>query len=90
MNYTFLFGILMCLTILIPAALRTFSKAMNRRLARKLATGPVGILLKHDYNYAMDLSRMVSDGDLSLTEATVIADNWLQQNRGQVGVRPTH
>jgi len=80
MNYTFLIGTLMCLTILIPAAVRTFSNVMNRKLARKLATGPVGILLKHDYNYAMDLSRMVSEGDLSLGEATVIADNWLSKH----------
>ena len=80
MNYTYLIGTLMCLIILIPAALRIFSKIMNRRLARKLATGPVGTLLKHDYNYAMDLSQMVSEGDLSLTEATTIADNWLSNN----------
>ena len=77
MNYTCVVGTLVGLVILIPAALRLFSKAMNRRLARKLAMGPVGILLKHDYQYAMDLSRMVSEGELSHTEASRIADIWL-------------
>jgi hypothetical protein len=81
MNYTHVVGTLVGLAILIPAALRIFSKTMNRRLARKLATGPVGILLKHDYQYAMDLSRMVSEGDLSHTEASRVADNWLSGNK---------
>jgi len=83
MNYTYLIGALLSMTLLIPAALRLFSSIMNRRLARKLATGPVGLLLKHDYHYAMNLSRMVSEGELSVAEAGKLANDWMLRNRSQ-------
>lgn len=87
MNYTYFIGSLMCFLIFIPAALRTYSKRMHRRLARRLASGSVGALLKHEYNYAMELSQMVSEGDLSVADVTVMADNWLLRNTDS-GVLP--
>ena len=85
MNYTCLIGALLSMTILIPAAIRLFSSILNRRLARKLATGPVGILLKHDYHYAMNLSRMVSEGDMSVAEAGKLANDWMLRSRSGGG-----
>ena len=85
MNYTYLIGIILGMIILIPAALRLTSSMMNRRLARKLATGPVGLLLKHDYHYAMDLSRLVSAGDLSPAEAGKLANDWMMRSKGLGG-----
>jgi len=82
MNYGYTIGILISLILLIPAALKMYSKISNRRLARKLATGSVGALLRYDYNYAMSLSRMVSEGDLSLQDAAAIADSQLKRNIG--------
>lgn len=79
-DYAILFGCVLILALLTPAMVRTISHAMNRRLARKLAKGPVGQLLKHDYNYAMELSRMVSEGDLSLSKASNIAKHRLNRN----------
>ena len=88
MNYTYLAGTLIALVVLIPAALRIFSRIMNRRLARRLATGPVGLLLKHNYRYAMDLSQMVSTGELSVADAGKLANNWMLQRESRSGVGP--
>jgi len=85
MNYTYLIGIILGMIILIPAALRLASSMLNRRLARKLATGPVGLLLKHDYHYAMDLSQLVSAGDLSPAEAGKLANDWMLRSKGRGG-----
>lgn len=85
MNYSYLIGILLGMLILIPAALRLASSMLNRRLARKLATGPVGLLLKHDYHYAMDLSRLVSAGDLSPAEAGKLANDWMLRSTDRGG-----
>ena len=76
-DFTFIIGCVLILALLTPTVARVVSHAMNRRLARKLAKGPVGQLLKHDYNYAMELSKMVSEGDLSLSEVTNIAEHCL-------------
>ncbi len=89
MNYTYWVGAILCLVLLIPAAMRAVSKALNRKLARRLATGPVGVLLQHNYSYAMDLSRMAADGELSEAEAGALAESWLFRNLpfmdGQLG-----
>lgn len=85
MNYTYIIGIILGMIILIPAALRLVSSMMNRRLARKLATGPVGLLLKHDYHYAMDLSQLVSAGDLSPAEAGRLANDWMLRSKNRGG-----
>lgn len=80
MDYLILIGCILTLALLTPAMVRALSHAMNRRLARKLATGPVGVLLRHDYPYAMELSNMVSEGNLSVAEASELADNWIHMH----------
>ena len=86
MNNTYIIGILLGMIILMPAALRLAARLMNRRLARKLATGPVGLLLKYDYRYAMDLSRLVSAGERSPAEAGKLANDWILRNKGRGGL----
>ena len=76
-NYALILGCILVLALLTPAMAKAVSHAMNKRLARKLAKGPVVLLLKHDFNYAMELSKMVSQGDLSLAEVTKIAEHCL-------------
>ena len=83
-NYALIFGCILVLVLLTPAMAKTISHAMNRRLARKLAKGPVGLLLKHDFNFAMELSKKVSKGDLSVAEVTKIAEHCLWE-AGKVG-----
>lgn len=84
MTYFAIFiGCVLILTLLTPGVVRALAHASNRRLARKLAKGPVGLLLKFDYNYAIDLSKMVSKGDLSLSDATSIAEHCLKDKTAE-------
>jgi len=79
MFYLFLAGWAACMITLIPVTRRVITGIINRRMARRLETGPVGMLFKHDYNYAMVLSNMVAEGDLNIKDATELADDLLQQ-----------
>ena len=65
------------LAIRIP---KLISRVLNRRLARKLAEGPVGYLMRYDYDYAMDLSSAVFSGETTLRQASKQAEIWIRLN----------
>jgi len=79
MFYLFLAGWAACMILLIPATRRTVTGVINRRMARRLATGPVNTLFKHDYNYAKVLTHMVAEGDLHIEDATGLAHDRMKQ-----------
>lgn len=79
MFYLFLVGWAACMVVLIPATRRVITGIINRRMAGRLATGPVGMLFKHDRNYAMVLSNMVAEGDLDIDDAAALAHDRMQQ-----------
>jgi|GEM_PF-898968 len=79
MFYLFLAGWAAYMILLIPATRRAVTGVINRRIARRLATGPVNTLFKHDYNYAMVLSHMVAEGDLHIEDATELAYDRMKQ-----------
>ena len=58
---------------------KLISRILNRRLARKLAQGPVGLLMRYDYDYAMDLSSAVFSGETTLRQASKHAETWIRQ-----------
>ena len=68
---------LIILAIKIP---KLISRVLNRRLARKLAEGPVGLLMRYDYEYAMDLSSSVFSGETTLEQASRHAEIWIHLN----------
>ena len=79
MNAVLIFGTLVASALVMPVLLKFFSRQLNRRLARKLARGPVGALMRYDYDYAMALSRDVFTGDLKAEQAARIADRFLRR-----------
>lgn len=85
---------LVILAIRIP---KLISRILNRRLARKLAEGPVGLLMRYDYDYAMDLSSAVFSGETTLRQASKHAEIWIRQNKAaglnnspDCRIRPQH
>ena len=68
---------LFILAIKIP---KLISRILNRRLARKLAEGPVGLLMRYDYDYAMDLSSAVFSGETTLQQASGLTEIWIRLN----------
>jgi len=79
MFYLFLAGWAACMILLIPATQRAVTGVINRKVARRLTTGPVNMLFKHDYNYAMVLTHMVAEGDLHIEDATELAHDRMKQ-----------
>jgi len=77
--YLFLAGWAACMILLIPATRRAITGVINRRMTRRLATGPVNTLFKQDYDYAMVLSHMVAEGDLHIEDATGLAQDRMMQ-----------
>jgi hypothetical protein len=75
-----LIGVLAGLVILVTRIPKRVSRLLNRRLARKLAKGPVGTLMRHNYDYAMELSAAVFQGEKSLEQAKKHAETWIHLN----------
>jgi hypothetical protein len=82
MNEFLIVGTLIAMVPLMPMLLKVVSRRLNRRLARKLAGGPVGALMRYDYDYAMALSRDVLTGELNAEQAARIADRCLRRVAG--------
>jgi hypothetical protein len=78
MDETWIVGAIATTALLMPVIVKGVSRRLNRRLARKLARGPVGALMRYDYDYAMALSRDVFTGELSVEQAAQIADRFLR------------
>ena len=79
MDLAWIIGISVATALLTRVFLKWVSRRLNRRLARKLARGPVGELIRIDYDYAMALSREVSAGGMSVEQAAQIADRHLKR-----------
>jgi hypothetical protein len=76
-------GILVAAVLLTPVMLKMVSRQLNRRLAARLAKGPVGTLMRFDYDYAMTLSRDVFAGELSVEQAAQLAGRYLHDFPGR-------
>jgi hypothetical protein len=83
MDLAWIIGISAATALLARLFLKWVSRRLNRRLAEKLARGPVGELIRFDYDYAMALSREVFAGGMSVEQAAQIADRHLKRAVGQ-------